>query len=176
MNRPGPPGSLAALRRALDAGETSAVSLAERCLARIATSTLNAFVDVRPEATLEQARAADERLARGDRAPLLGVPVAYDFRSADVRAGGQGAPLAGIYHQALLRRLGTHGEVAVLNLGGVANVTYWDGGDTLIAFDTGPANAPLNDFMKERGLGSNVGLSSPFPSPRAPWQTMQLRS
>jgi aspartyl-tRNA(Asn)/glutamyl-tRNA(Gln) amidotransferase subunit A len=77
MTRPGPPGSLAALRRALDAGETSAVSLAERCLARIATSTLNAFVDVRPEATLEQARAADERLARGDRAPLLGVPVAH---------------------------------------------------------------------------------------------------
>ena len=84
---------------------------------------------------------------------LLGVKVAYDFRSADVRAGGQGAPLAAIYHQALLRGLGTHGEVAVLNLGGVANVTYWDGGETLIAFDTGPANAPLNDFMKARGLG-----------------------
>jgi anhydro-N-acetylmuramic acid kinase len=84
---------------------------------------------------------------------LLGVKVTYDFRSADVRAGGQGAPLAAIYHQALLRGLGTHGEVAVLNLGGVANVTYWDGADTLIAFDTGPANAPLNDFMKERGLG-----------------------
>jgi anhydro-N-acetylmuramic acid kinase len=85
---------------------------------------------------------------------LLGVPVAYDFRSADVRAGGQGAPLAAIYHRALLRGLGAHGEVAVLNLGGVANVTYWDGEDTLIAFDTGPANAPLNDFMKERGLGN----------------------
>ena len=84
---------------------------------------------------------------------LLGVKVAYDFRSADVRAGGQGAPLAAVYHQALLRGLGTHGEVAVLNLGGVANVTYWDGGETLIAFDTGPANAPLNDFMKEHGLG-----------------------
>lgn len=85
---------------------------------------------------------------------LLGVKVAYDFRSADVRAGGQGAPLAAIYHQALLRDLGAHGDVAVLNLGGVANVTYWDGADTLIAFDTGPANAPLNDFMKERGLGN----------------------
>jgi anhydro-N-acetylmuramic acid kinase len=84
---------------------------------------------------------------------LLGTKVAYDFRSADVRAGGQGAPLAAIYHQALLRGLGTNGETAVLNLGGVANVTYWDGGDTLIAFDTGPANAPLNDFMKARGLG-----------------------
>lgn len=84
---------------------------------------------------------------------LLGVKVAYDFRSADVRAGGQGAPLAAIYHQALLRGLGTNGDVAVLNLGGVANVTYWDGGETLVAFDTGPANAPLNDFIKGLGLG-----------------------
>ena len=84
---------------------------------------------------------------------LLGTKVAYDFRSADVRAGGQGAPLAAIYHQALLRGLRTDGDTAVLNLGGVANVTYWDGGDTLLAFDTGPANAPLNDFMKAHGLG-----------------------
>ena len=68
---------LSALRAALDAGEVSARSLAEHYLARIATSTLNAFVDVRPDATLEQARAADERLARGERAPLLGVPVAH---------------------------------------------------------------------------------------------------
>ncbi len=85
---------------------------------------------------------------------LLDVLVAYDFRSADVRAGGQGAPLAGIYHQALLRGLGATGDVAVLNLGGVANVTWWDGRDTLIAFDTGPANAPLNDFVKAHGLGN----------------------
>ncbi len=84
---------------------------------------------------------------------LLGVKVAYDFRSADVRAGGQGAPLAAIYHQALLRRLGAHGDIAVLNLGGVANITWWDGADRLIAFDTGPASAPLNDFVKGLGLG-----------------------
>ena len=84
---------------------------------------------------------------------LLGVKVAYDFRSADMRAGGQGAPLAAIYHQALLRGQGASGDTAVLNLGGVANVTYWDGGDLLVAFDTGPANAPLNDFMKAQGLG-----------------------
>jgi aspartyl-tRNA(Asn)/glutamyl-tRNA(Gln) amidotransferase subunit A len=68
---------VSALRAALDAGEVSARSLAEHFLARIATSTLNAFVDVRPDATLEQARAADERLARGERAPLLGIPVAH---------------------------------------------------------------------------------------------------
>jgi anhydro-N-acetylmuramic acid kinase len=84
---------------------------------------------------------------------LLGVPVAYDFRSADVAAGGQGAPLAAIYHQALLRRLGARGDTAVLNLGGVANITWWDGADRLIAFDAGPANAPINDFIKARGLG-----------------------
>ncbi|MCR8724402.1 anhydro-N-acetylmuramic acid kinase [Frigidibacter sp. ROC022] len=85
-------------------------------------------------------------------ARLLGVPVAYDFRSADVAAGGQGAPLAGSYHRALLERLGDTGGTAVLNLGGVANVT-WARGDSVISFDTGPANAPINDFVRSRGLG-----------------------
>ncbi|WP_224703816.1 anhydro-N-acetylmuramic acid kinase [Devosia aquimaris] len=85
---------------------------------------------------------------------LTGIRTAYDFRSADVRAGGQGAPLAALYHQALLRMIGaTDGKTAVLNLGGVANVTWWDGKDSLIAFDTGPANAPINDFIKAHGLG-----------------------
>jgi aspartyl-tRNA(Asn)/glutamyl-tRNA(Gln) amidotransferase subunit A len=77
MNAPWHDRPVSALRAALDAGEVSARSLAEHFLARIATSTLNAFVDVRPEATLQQARAADERLARGERAPLLGIPVAH---------------------------------------------------------------------------------------------------
>ena len=85
---------------------------------------------------------------------LTGIKVAYDFRSADVRAGGQGAPLAALYHRALLRLIDARdGKTAVLNLGGVANVTYWDGADQLIAFDTGPANAPINDFVKGLGLG-----------------------
>lgn len=85
---------------------------------------------------------------------LLGIRVAFDFRSADVRAGGQGAPLAALYRQALLRRLNaTDGRTAVLNLGGVANITWWDGEDQLVAFDVGPANAPINDFIKARGLG-----------------------
>jgi anhydro-N-acetylmuramic acid kinase len=84
---------------------------------------------------------------------LLGAKIAYDFRSADVAAGGQGAPLSAIYHQTLLQRLGSYGETAVLNLGGVANVTFWDGADTLIAFDTGPANAPINDWVKASGMG-----------------------
>ncbi|PXA98116.1 anhydro-N-acetylmuramic acid kinase [Nostoc sp. 3335mG] len=84
---------------------------------------------------------------------MLGVPVVFDFRSADVAAGGQGAPLVPAYHQALLRRLDAGPETAVLNLGGVANITWWDGGERLIAFDTGPANAPINDFVRGMGHG-----------------------
>lgn len=83
----------------------------------------------------------------------LKVPVVFDFRTADVKAGGQGAPLAASYHQALLRKLGADKDTAVLNLGGVANITWWDGTDTLIAFDVGPANAPSNDWVKAQGLG-----------------------
>jgi len=86
-------------------------------------------------------------------ANVLGTPVAYDFRSADMRAGGQGAPLSAVYHVALLRELNALGETAVLNLGGVANITWWDGADRIVAFDTGPANAPINDFIKQLGLG-----------------------
>ena len=84
---------------------------------------------------------------------LLGVPVVYDFRSADVAAGGQGAPLAPVYHAALLRGLGEAGGSAVLNLGGVANITWTDGADRVVAFDTGPANAPINDFVRQHGGG-----------------------
>jgi aspartyl-tRNA(Asn)/glutamyl-tRNA(Gln) amidotransferase subunit A len=65
------------LRRALDAGEVSAEALAGHFLGRIGASGLNAFIDVRPEATLAQAREADARLARGERGPLLGMPVAH---------------------------------------------------------------------------------------------------
>lgn len=86
-------------------------------------------------------------------ARILGVPVAFDFRTADVAAGGQGAPLSAIYHAALLKGLGAGGDTAVLNLGGVANVTWSDGAGQVVAFDTGPANAPLNDFVRARGLG-----------------------
>jgi anhydro-N-acetylmuramic acid kinase len=79
----------------------------------------------------------------------LGVAVVYDFRAADVAAGGQGAPLAPLYHRALVRRSGREPPVAVLNIGGVANVTFIDG-DEVIACDTGPGNALLDDFLRVR--------------------------
>ena len=69
--------SLRQLRAALDTGETTAVGLAGAFLDRIAASELNAFIDVQPELTLAQAREADARLARGERGPLLGIPVAH---------------------------------------------------------------------------------------------------
>lgn len=80
-----------------------------------------------------------------------GVPVAFDFRSADMAAGGQGAPLAPIYHAALARDVAK--PLAVVNIGGVANVTWIGSDGTLIAFDTGPGNGPLDDWIAQH-IGS----------------------
>lgn len=77
-------------------------------------------------------------------AALTGVGVVYDFRSNDMAYGGQGAPLAPLYHRALLRECAM--PLAVLNIGGVANVTYING-EELLAFDTGPGNALLDDWV-----------------------------
>jgi anhydro-N-acetylmuramic acid kinase len=90
----------------------------------------------------------------GDAAALakaIHIPVMHDFRAADVAAGGQGAPLVPVYHRALAQSLGREGPIVVLNIGGVSNITYIDG-DTLIACDTGPGNALLDDFM-QRSIG-----------------------
>ncbi|NWG22950.1 MAG: anhydro-N-acetylmuramic acid kinase [Pseudorhodoplanes sp.] len=82
-------------------------------------------------------------------AKILQLPVVYDFRAADVAAGGQGAPLVPIFHQALARNLDRPHPIAVVNIGGVANVTFVDGGDP-VACDTGPGNALIDDFMRTR--------------------------
>ncbi len=86
-----------------------------------------------------------------------GLRVVWDFRSADMKAGGQGAPLAPFFHHACARQMGMERPVAFVNLGGVGNVTLVDGSkysperaDALLAFDTGPANAPINDLVKAR--------------------------
>jgi anhydro-N-acetylmuramic acid kinase len=80
----------------------------------------------------------------------LGLPVAFDFRAADVAAGGHGAPLVPVFHRALVEGLDRPGPTAVLNIGGVANLTYLDGSEAMIAFDTGPGNALIDDFMLAR--------------------------
>ncbi len=90
-------------------------------------------------------------------ATALGLPVVWDFRTADVALGGQGAPLAPFYHFALARWIGASAPLAFLNLGGVGNLTWVDpskdrpdAAGALLAFDTGPANAPLDDLMRDR--------------------------
>jgi anhydro-N-acetylmuramic acid kinase len=84
----------------------------------------------------------------GDAAALaraVGMPVAHDFRSADMAAGGEGAPLAPVFHAALAAALDR--PLAVLNIGGVANVTWIGADGALLACDTGPGNGPLDDWI-----------------------------
>jgi anhydro-N-acetylmuramic acid kinase len=82
-------------------------------------------------------------------ADRIGIAVVHDFRAADIAAGGQGAPMVPIFHRALVRMLKRPHPVAVLNIGGVANVTFIDG-DDLVAFDVGPGNALIDDFVRLR--------------------------
>ncbi len=84
----------------------------------------------------------------------FGVPLIHDFRSADVEAGGEGAPLAPAYHAALMDRLGEDHTV-FLNLGGVANITARQDSGGLVAFDTGPANGPIDEWVSQSGHGTH---------------------
>ena len=102
------------------------------------------------------------QLGDGDAlAAHLKRPVVWDFRSADVGLGGEGAPLAPFFHWACARRIEASGPLCFLNLGGVGNLTWVDpkadrpeDDGALLAFDTGPANAPINDLV-----GDRLGLS-----------------
>jgi anhydro-N-acetylmuramic acid kinase len=111
--------------------------------------------------TIHHAPAQRQTVQIGDGAllaKLTGIDVVNDFRSADVGAGGQGAPLAPVYH--LARAQGLQKPVAVLNLGGVGNVTWIGEDGTLLAFDTGPANALLDDWaLRHTGKPVDVGGS-----------------
>ena len=110
--------------------------------------------------TLAHAPRAEGTLQVGDGQGLanaVGRPVVWDFRTADVALGGEGAPLAPFYHWAAARWAGLTQPVAFLNLGGVGNITWVDpaapapeASGALLAFDTGPANAPIDDFVRAR--------------------------
>lgn len=77
-----------------------------------------------------------------------GIRTVYDFRNADIAAGGQGAPLLPVYHRAVTT--GQPWPIAVVNLGGVANITMIGRFGELQAFDCGIGNALLDDWMRER--------------------------
>ena len=88
-------------------------------------------------------------------ARLLGLDVIGDFRAADVAAGGEGAPLAPLFHAALARPLPK--PLAVLNIGGVANVTWIGRAGEILGFDTGPGNALIDDWVRRRtGTAADV--------------------
>lgn len=95
----------------------------------------------RPEKRFTRQLGDGQRLAS-----RLRLPVVNRFRHADVAAGGQGAPLVPLYHAGLASGLAK--PLAILNLGGVANITYLDG-DTILACDTGPASALIDDRMRQ---------------------------
>ncbi|MGB3555936.1 MAG: anhydro-N-acetylmuramic acid kinase, partial [Jannaschia sp.] len=106
----------------------------------------------------DPARARTHQAGDGARlARNLGRTVAWDFRSADMEAGGEGAPLAPAFHHACARWSGAEEPVAFLNLGGVGNLTWLDPSlpveapGALLAFDTGPANAPIDDLCTAAG-------------------------
>ena len=139
--------TFAAERAVTDAHVAAAVQWSE--LNGIALSSLDVVgfhgqtITHRPERRFTWQIGDGPALARA-----LGVTVVDDLRSADVAAGGQGAPLVPIYHAALVHDL--ERPVAVVNIGGVANVTWIGADGTLLAFDTGPGNAPIDDWCARR--------------------------
>jgi anhydro-N-acetylmuramic acid kinase len=166
------PGCLGAVERELTERHAAAVKqfLAERTIAPadiavigfhgqtvlhkgslVATTAVaqpKAVLDTPPVWPVEAVRTLTVQLGDGRRlAKLLGIDVVYDLRAADAEAGGQGAPLVPIYHRAMAAKLPER-PVAVVNIGGVANVTWIGPSGTLIAFDCGPGNALIDDWMQ----------------------------
>ncbi len=88
-------------------------------------------------------------------AKLTGLDVVFDFRSNDVAAGGEGAPFVPVYHRALADLAGLEMPVCFVNIGGVSNVTWIGQDGELLAFDTGPGNALLDDWMA-RNTGAEM--------------------
>jgi anhydro-N-acetylmuramic acid kinase len=163
--RPYTPSERAVLRAALgrmpgEPGVAAAAEVVETAHAEL----LSGFGDIDLVGFHGQtlAHRPDERRTHqtGDGAVLaaaLDLPVVWDFRTADVTLGGQGAPLAPFFHFACARWVGATEPVAFLNIGGVANLTWVDpampapeADGALLAFDTGPGNAPLDDFVMRR--------------------------
>lgn len=95
-------------------------------------------------------------------AELTGIDVIHSFRQADLAEGGQGAPLAPVYHRALIDQMNLDLPAVIVNIGGVSNLSYWDG-NSLIGFDCGPGNSLMDDYMREHfgeefDLGGAVAL------------------
>ena len=99
------------------------------------------------------------QIGHGDEmAKRLGIDVVYDLRANDMKAGGQGAPLVPVYHQALALSLETELPAVFVNIGGISNVSYIGRDTELIAFDSGPGNALIDQWMlSEAGIPYDQG-------------------
>ncbi|WP_438383421.1 anhydro-N-acetylmuramic acid kinase [Asaia sp. BMEF1] len=143
-------------------GDEPELLSAERALTDIHVEAVRRVLEIEGEAdligfhgqTLFHAPQSGRTWQIGDALRLsgaTGLPVMHDFRSDDVRAGGEGAPLAPWYHAACLA--GQEGPVAILNIGGVANVTFVGRDGAVLACDTGPGNALLDDWaLRHTGI------------------------
>ncbi|MEL6887410.1 MAG: anhydro-N-acetylmuramic acid kinase [Pseudomonadota bacterium] len=154
----------AVLRAALGQWSGPALTPATEVTMRAHTDLLAGFAEADVVGfhgqTVAHAPRLQGTLQLGDGAALahaLQRPVVWDFRTSDVELGGEGAPLAPFYHFACAKWMRATTPVAFLNLGGVGNLTWVDPAHdapeapgALLAFDTGPANAPVNDLMQER--------------------------
>lgn len=144
----------------LEAAVTDAhVTAIEAFMSRFAVDRRDvALVGLHGQTVLHRPRQRFTRqLGDGRRAAAaLGIDVVNDFRTADVAAGGEGAPLVPLYHAAMCA--GLERPLMVLNWGGVGNVTYLGAGGEIVAFDTGPANALIDDFVaRRRGVPHDEG-------------------
>jgi anhydro-N-acetylmuramic acid kinase len=140
------PGSLAAVERELTERQADAVQrfLGDRMLQPSAVDVVGFHGQTvlhRPEIGLTVQLGDGPLLAR-----TLGIDVVWDMRAADCAAGGQGAPLVPVYHRALASNIAER-PLAIVNIGGVANVTWIGRDGSLVAFDTGPGNALIDDWM-----------------------------
>jgi len=139
------PGVLAAADAMVTAAHTDAVAEVRRLYAR--PVDLVGFhgqtVFHAPERRLTVQIGDGRRLAA-----YTGLPVVFDFRAADVAAGGQGAPFVPLYHRALVRKSGLVGDVVVANIGGVGNITRIGADGAIISGDTGPGNALMDDLIE----------------------------
>ena len=90
-------------------------------------------------------------------ADLTGIPVVHDMRAADMVAGGQGAPLVAAYHRVLANLIDER-PAAFVNIGGISNITYVGADDELLAFDTGPGNVLIDQWVQsEAGIPYDAG-------------------
>ncbi|WP_280952994.1 anhydro-N-acetylmuramic acid kinase [Mangrovicella endophytica] len=154
--RSGRPGDLAAIEQDLTDLHAGVV---ERFLAETGTSRESIdLVGFHGQTVLHRPdQALTVQLGDGARlAGAVGLPVVYDMRAGDMRAGGQGAPLVPAYHAALARSLPEPYRmtpVVFVNVGGISNITYVEPDADPVAFDSGPGNALIDQWMeREAGL------------------------